>query len=104
MIMTTIPIDFDKYEVLGIVRGTTVQAANVVKDIFSNIKNLTGGELGHYSKLIENSVDDSMKIMESEAEKLGADAILGVRLSTTSVTQGGAEIIAYGTAVKFKQI
>jgi uncharacterized protein YbjQ (UPF0145 family) len=100
MKMSTIYIDRSQYEVLGIVKGSVVRAANVVKDVVSNLKNLTGGELTHYSKLIDMAVNDAMEKMIESAEKIGADEIIGVRISTTSVTQGGAEIIVYGTAVK----
>lgn len=89
-------------EVLGIVRGSTVRARNVGRDIFAGLKNFIGGEISEYTKLQGQSRDEAMQRMIEEAEALNADAILNVRFSTSTITQGASEILAYGTAVKLK--
>ena len=104
MIISTIDEVPDKQiaEILGIARGSTVRAKNIGKDIFAGFKNIIGGEIHEYTKLQADSREEAMKRMIDDAEKLGADAIIGVRLTTSMVTQGAAEILAYGTAVKIK--
>ena len=89
-------------EILGLARGSTVRAKNIGKDIFAGFKNLVGGEIHEYTKLQADSREEAIKRMTEDAEKLGADAIVGLRLTTSMVTQGAAEILAYGTAVKLK--
>lgn len=90
-------------EILGIVRGSTVRARNIGRDIFAGLKNVIGGEIKEYSKLQADSREQAMKRMIDDAESLGADAIVNVRLTTSMVMQGAAEILAYGTAVKIKE-
>ena len=90
----------DILEILGVARGSTVRAKNIGKDIFAVFKNIVGGEIQEYTKLQADSREEAIKRMVHDAERLGADAILGVRLTTSMVTQGAAEILAYGTAVK----
>ena len=90
----------DILEILGVARGSTVRAKNIGKDIFAVFKNIVGGEIKEYTKLQADSREEAIKRMVDDAERLGADAILGVRLTTSMVTQGAAEILAYGTAVK----
>ncbi len=90
----------DILEILGVARGSTVRAKNIGKDIFAVFKNIVGGEIQEYTKLQADSREEAIKRMVDDAERLGADAILGVRLTTSMVTQGAAEILAYGTAVK----
>ena len=104
MIISTIDEVPDKQiaEILGIARGSTVRAKNIGKDIFAGFKNIVGGEIHEYTKLQADSREEAIKRMVDDAEKLGADAIIGVRLTTSMVTQGAAEILAYGTAVKIK--
>ena len=87
-------------ETLGIARGSTVRAKNIGKDIFAGFKNIVGGEIHEYTKLQADSREEAIQRMVDDAEKLNADAIVGVRLTTSMVTQGAAEILAYGTAVK----
>ena len=87
-------------EVLGIARGSTVRAKNIGKDIFAGFKNIVGGEIKEYTKLQADSREEAIKRMIDDGESLGADAIVSVRLTTSMVTQGAAEILAYGTAVK----
>lgn len=90
-------------EVLGIVRGSTVRARNVGRDIFAGLKNIVGGEIKEYSKLQAHSREQAIERMIADANTLGADAIVNVRLTTSMVMQGAAEILAYGTAVKLKE-
>ncbi|OFX17099.1 MAG: hypothetical protein A2033_13565 [Bacteroidetes bacterium GWA2_31_9] len=89
-------------EYLGIVKGSSVRARNVGRDFMAGLKNLIGGEIDEYTKLLTDSREEAMKRMKEEATKLNADAILNVRLTTSAVMQGAAEILAYGTAVKLK--
>lgn len=90
-------------EVLGIVRGSTVRARNIGRDIFAGLKNVVGGEIKEYSKLQAHSREQAIERMIADAEKLNADAIVNVRISTSMVMQGAAEILAYGTAVKLSE-
>ncbi|MBN2669945.1 MAG: YbjQ family protein [Bacteroidales bacterium] len=89
-------------EILGIARGSTVRARNIGRDIFAGLKNIVGGEIEEYTKLQAQSREQAMERMLLDAERLGADAILNVRLTTSMVMQGASEILAYGTAVKIK--
>ena len=89
-------------EALGIARGSTVRARNIGRDIFAGLKNIIGGELSEYTKLQADSREQAIQRMEEDAQRLGADAVVNVRISTSVITQGAAEILAYGTAVKLK--
>lgn len=89
-------------EILGISRGSTVRARNIGRDIFAGLKNIVGGEIEEYTKLQAESREQALGRMVADAEKLGADAIVNIRLATSVITQGAAEILAYGTAVKLK--
>ncbi len=89
-------------EILGVARGSTVRARNVGRDIFAGLKSLVGGEIEEYTKLQAQSREQAMSRMYSDAERMGADAILNIRLTTSMVMQGASEILAYGTAVKLK--
>ena len=89
-------------EVLGVARGSTVRARNVGKDIFAGLKTLIGGEIEEYTKLQADSREQAMQRMTADAKKMGADAIIGFRLTSATVMQGASEILAYGTAVKLK--
>jgi uncharacterized protein YbjQ (UPF0145 family) len=89
-------------EIIGIARGSTVRARNIGRDIFAGLKNIVGGEISEYTKLQAESREQAMQRMVADAEKHGADAILNVRLTTSMVMQGCSEILAYGTAVKFR--
>lgn len=88
-------------EILGVARGSTVRARNVGRDFFAGLKNLVGGEISEYTKLQADSREQAMQRMIGDANRLGADAIVCFRLNTSVITQGAAEILAYGTAVKF---
>jgi len=87
-------------EVIGIVRGSTVRARNVGRDIFAGFKNLVGGEISEYTKLQAQAREEALKRMTEDAEKQGADAVINVRFTTSLIMQGASEMLAYGTAVK----
>jgi len=87
-------------EILGIARGSTVRARNIGRDIFAGFKNIIGGEIEEYTKLQADSREQAIQRMIDDATDLGADAVVNVRLTTSMVMQGAAEILAYGTAVK----
>ncbi len=84
---------------LGLVQGSSVRAKHVGRDIMASLKNFFGGELKGYTELLSESREEAMERMVAQAEAVGANAILNVRFSTSSVTQGAAEIYVYGTAV-----
>ena len=84
---------------LGLVQGSTVRAKHVGKDLFAGLKNIIGGELKAYTELLQESREEAMARMVKQAEAAGANAVLNVRFATSSITQGAAEIFAYGTAV-----
>ena len=87
-------------EILGIARGSTVRARNIGRDLFAGLKNIIAGELSEYTKLQAESREQALQRMIQDGERLGADAIINIRISTSVITQGAAEILAYGTAVK----
>ncbi|MFW6038470.1 MAG: YbjQ family protein [Candidatus Saliniplasma sp.] len=89
-------------ENLGLVRGNTVRAKNVVRDFTQGIRNIFGGELKAYSDLMTDAREEAIGRMVQEAQRMGADAVVNVRFMTSQITKGGAEILAYGTAVKLK--
>ena len=89
------------FEVVGVVKGTVVQSKNFGRDFMSAMKTLVGGEIVSYTEMLVEARQIATKRMVDEAEQLGADAIVGVRYSGSSVMQGAAEVLAYGTAVKF---
>ena len=84
----------------GVVSGSTVRSKHLGRDILAGIKNLFGGELTGYTELLQESREDALARMVAEAESLGANAVVNVRFSTSSITQGAAELFAYGTAVQ----
>lgn len=85
---------------IGMVRGSTVRARNFGRDIFAGFKNMIGGEISEYTRLLADSREQALQRMIKDAEGLGADAVVNVRFTTSAVMQGAAEILAYGTAVK----
>ena len=89
-------------ESLGIVKGEIVQSKHLGRDFMAGMKTIVGGEIKGYTEMIKEARDIATKRMIEDAEKLGADAIVGVRYGSSAVMQGAAEIIAYGTAVKLK--
>ncbi|MBO7334094.1 MAG: YbjQ family protein [Lachnospiraceae bacterium] len=90
-----------EYEALGIVKGTIVQTKNIGRDFMAGMKTLVGGEIVGYTEMLNEARQLATKRMVDEAEAMGADAIVGVRYGSSQVMQGAAEVIAYGTAVKF---
>lgn len=91
-------------EHLGLVQGSTVRAKHVGRDMMASLKNVFGGELVGYTELLQESREEAMRRMIEQAEALGANAILNVRFSTSSVAQGAAEIYVYGTAVVMESV
>jgi len=89
-------------EIKGIVRGSTVRARHVGRDFMAALKNIVGGEIEEYTRLQADAREQAIQRMIKDAEKLNADAIIGVRIATAMVTRGAAEILAFGTAVKLK--
>jgi uncharacterized protein YbjQ (UPF0145 family) len=87
-------------EVKGMVQGNTVRAKHVGRDIMAAFKNVVGGELAGYTEMLTESRQQAMDRMVDQAEELGANAIVNVRYTTSAVTQGAAELLAYGTAVR----
>jgi len=86
----------------GLVQGSTIRAKNVGRDLVASLKNLVGGELKGYTELLQESREQATERMVAQAEELGANAVVNVRFSTSSVAAGAAEILAYGTAVKVR--
>lgn len=86
--------------ILGIARGSTVRARSIGRDIFAGLKNIVGGEIEEYTQLQAQAREQAMQRMIQDAERLGADAIIGFKLESAMIMQGAAEILAYGTAVK----
>ena len=89
------------YEALGIVKGTVVQTKNIGRDFMAGMKTLVGGEIVGYTEMLNEARQIATKRMVDEAEQLGADAVIGIKFGSSMVMQGAAEILAYGTAVKF---
>lgn len=89
-------------ETIGIARGNTVEARNAGRDITQGIRNVFGGELKAYSELLSKARDEAISRMEADAERMGADAVVNVRLETSQITDGGSEVMAYGTAVRLE--
>ena len=88
-------------ETISLVKGSTIQSKNVGKDILQSFKTLVGGELKAYNEMMNEARAIATKRMVSEAENLGADAVINIRYASSAVMQGAAEVIVYGTAVKF---
>lgn len=89
-------------EILGVSRGSTVRARHLGRDIFASLKNLVGGEVHEYTQLQAEAREQALQRMASDAERLGADAVVNVRMHTSMIMQGCSEILVYGTAVKLK--
>jgi len=102
ILVNTDYISGKELEMLGLVKGSTIQTKNIGRDITQSFKTLVGGELGAYTQMMNDARALATKRMVAEAEALGADAIVNVRYASSAVMQGAAESIAYGTAVKFK--
>ena len=102
ILTTTETINGKELEMLGLVEGSTIQTVNAVRDIGAGLKTLVGGELTRYNEMMNDARALATKRMVAEAEALGADAIVAIRYSSASVMQSAAEVMAYGTAVRFK--
>ncbi|MDO4648053.1 MAG: YbjQ family protein [Eubacteriales bacterium] len=101
ILVTTDYIAGKELQMLGLVKGSTIQSKNFGKDLTQSFKTLVGGELKAYTEMMNDARALATKRMVEEAERMGADAIVNVRYSSASVMQGAAEVMAYGTAVKF---
>ena len=101
ILVNTDYISGKELEMLGLVKGSTIQSKHVGKDILQSFKTLVGGELKAYNDMMSEARAIATKRMVAEAEALGADAVVNVRYASAAVVQGAAEVIVYGTAVKF---
>ncbi|MBR1814355.1 MAG: YbjQ family protein [Lachnospiraceae bacterium] len=102
ILATTNGIEGKELETLGLVKGGTIQTVNAFRDIGAGLKTLVGGELTKYNEMMNNARALATKRMVQEAEGMGADAIVAIRYSSSSIMQSAAEVMAYGTAVRFK--
>jgi len=87
-------------EFYGVVTGSTVRAKHIGRDLMAGLKNLVGGELKGYTELLQEARQEAMDRMAEQAQAIGANAVVNIRFSTSSVAQGAAELFAYGTAVR----
>ena len=101
ILVTTETISGKELEMLGLCRGSTIQSKNIGRDITQSFKTLVGGEITGYTEMLNEARQIAVKRMVDEAEALGADAIINIRYGSSSVMQGAAEVIAYGTAVRY---
>ena len=103
ILVNTDYISGKELEMLGLVKGSTIQSKNFGKDLTQALKTQVGGELKAYNEMMNEARALATKRMVTEAENLGADAIVNIRYASSAVVQGAAEVIAYGTAVRFRQ-
>ena len=102
MLMTTTDVIPGKaYTVLGMVMGSYVNTKNIGHDIGASLKTLVGGELKSYTKMMDEARDQAFSKMEANARAIGADAVIGIRISSNAIMQGASEVLAYGTAIKW---
>ena len=101
ILVNTDYISRKEFEMLSLVKGSTIQSKNIGKDITQGFKTLIGGELKAYNQMMNEARALATKRMVDEAEALGADAIVNIRYASAAIMQGAAEVMAYGTAVKF---
>ena len=101
ILTTTETISSKELETLGLVRGSTIHSKHIGKDIGAGLKTLVGGELKGYTEMMDEARDIATKRMVEQAERMGADAVVAMRYASSAIMQGAAEVIAYGTAVKF---
>ena len=103
-LVTTEAVEGRKVEqVLGLVRGNTIRARHIGRDVMAGLRNIVGGEIKEYTRMLSQARDEALSRMVKEAEALGANAVLGVRFTTSQTMSGAAEILAYGTAVRLKE-
>jgi len=105
MLMTTQDelADYEITRSLGLVRGNTIRARHVGKDILANLRTLVGGEIIEYTKMLAEAREQALDRLVADAEERGADAVVALRFTTAPVMQGAAELLAYGTAVKVRK-
>ncbi|MYH51950.1 MAG: YbjQ family protein [Gemmatimonadetes bacterium] len=89
-------------EALGVVRGSTIRAKHIGRDIMAGLRNIVGGEVKEYTEMLAETRNESVHRMKQEARALGADAVVNLRFATSQVMSGAAELLVYGTAVRFK--
>lgn len=102
LIVTTEHIPGKEMEMLGLVKGSTIQTVNALRDIGAGLRTLVGGELKKYNEMMDNAREIATQRMIAEAKELGADAVVSVRYASSSIMQSAAEIMVYGTAVRFR--
>ena len=102
ILVNTDYISGKEFEMIGLVKGSTIQSKHIGRDITQSFKTIVGGELKAYNEMMNDARALATKRMVAEAEGLGADAIVNIRYASAAVMQGAAEVMAYGTAVKFK--
>jgi len=104
LLVTTECIEGRKIEkVFGLVRGNTIRARHLGRDVMAGLRNIVGGEIKDYTRMLTQARDQAIERMVKEAEGLGANAVVGVRFTTSQTMSGAAEILAYGTAVRLKE-
>ena len=101
ILVNTDYIEGKKFEMLGLVKGSTIQSKNIGRDITQSFKTLVGGELKAYTDMMNEARALATKRMAEEAQALGADAVVNIRYASSAVMAGAAEVMAYGTAVRF---
>lgn len=101
LLTTTDAVAGRDYEVLGLVRGASIRSRHLFQDIGEWLRNLVGAELHHYTKMMAETREQALDRMTAQAREMGADAVIGVGFVTTGITSGAAELLAYGTAVRF---
>lgn len=101
ILVNTDYISGKELEMLGLVKGSTIQSKHIGNDIAQSFKTLVGGELKSYNEMMNDARAIATKRMVAEAEAMGADAVVNIRYASSAIMQGAAEVIAYGTAVKF---
>jgi len=104
LLVTTECVEGRKIDkVLGLVRGNTIRARHLGRDVMAGLRNIVGGEIKDYTRMLTQARDQAIERMVKEAEGLGANAVVGVRFTTSQTMSGAAEILAYGTAVRLKE-
>ena len=102
LLVNTEHIPGHDYEILGLVRGSTIQTKHLGHDLTQSLKTLVGGELQAYTDMMNQARELATERMSGEAARLGADAVVNIRYATSAIMQGAAEVMVYGTAVKFR--
>ena len=103
VVTTDAPTGFRVVETLGLVRGNTIRARNIGHDITAAFKSIVGGEISEYTKMMAESREQALDRMRAEAVAIGANAVVGVRFTTSMIMAGSSEILAYGTAVRVER-